>query len=408
MGARDASVLRDLSVRYLAIAGESRNQAARDLHRAVNDLAMVRPVVLVDEVPWHEFNGDGQLTLQCEDPFLREIEGWLRRSLLQYRHFRADRVAPPWVPVHKVIHATDIGIRVEETTLATDPENYIVSHEYRDQLADPADLARLHPQAIRYDEAETLRRYNRVGAILGDILPVRITGLSYAHFAPWDEIASYRGVTALLTDLVDRPEYMHALVDRLTDIRLDGLLQCEAQNLFDPDPLSLHCTPATVSDLPPRDHPRLADVWGRGTAQIFNSVSPEMHAEFDIAYMNRVLPRCGLSYYGCCEPLDRKIHIVEKIPNLRKVSVTPWADVRVAAEAIAGRFVVSAKPNPAAVATGVLDRDALRKEILGILDACSRFGCACDIVLKDISTCGGRPGVLSEWVDLVMDLVTHY
>jgi hypothetical protein len=79
-----------------------------------------------------------------------------------------------------------------------------------------------------------------------------------------------------------------------------------------------------------------------------------MHEEMDIEYQKRIMEPFGLVYYGCCEPLDRKIDIVKKLPHLRKVSVTPWADINVAAEAIGGDYVVSIKPNPANVGGGSL------------------------------------------------------
>ena len=117
------------------------------------------------------------------------------------------------------------------------------------------------------------------------------------------------------------------------------------------------------------------------------------------------MAECGLVYYGCCEPLDKKIDILEKIPNLRKVSITPWADVKVAAEAIGRKYVLSSKPNPASVAVSRLDPANLKKEITSILDACARNGCACELVLKDISTCCGRPENIFEWERIVMGLV---
>ena len=38
----------------------------------------------------------------------------------------------------------------------------------------------------------------------------------------------------------------------------------------------------------------------------------------------RRLERWGVVYYGCCEPLDRKIPLLRRIPNLRKFSMSPW------------------------------------------------------------------------------------
>ena len=80
-----------------------------------------------------------------------------------------------------------------------------------------------------------------------------------------------------------------------------------------------------------------------------------MHEEFDIEYAREYFDGFGLVYYGCCEPLDRKIDIVRKLPNLRKISITPWADVKRAAEQMGSDFVMARKPNPAMVAVPELD-----------------------------------------------------
>ena len=172
----------------------------------------------------------------------------------------------------------------------------------------------------------------------------------------------------------------------------------------------IHCTAALCSDLPGEfdgESVKRSQIWGRGMAQIFASVSKEMHEEFDIEYMKKIMEPFGLVYYGCCEPLDRKIDIVEKIPHLRKISVTPWADVDVAAEAIGNRYVLANKPNPSSVAVS-LDEDALRAEIGRTLKACKRNGCSCDIVLKDISSAGHDVRNLIRWEQIVMEMVQGY
>ena len=79
-----------------------------------------------------------------------------------------------------------------------------------------------------------------------------------------------------------------------------------------------------------------------------------------------------------------------------------------AIEAIDGRFVVSAKANPGLVASPSLDMDAIGKEIETIVDACHRYNCTCDLVLKDITTVGGRTENLIEWEQLAMKLVQKY
>ena len=368
--------------------------------------------MLIDEIPWHEMNINNELTLQCSDPYLRSVEWFFRSNIYKNKYIPADMIVTPFVPVQKVMHSSGNGISIEEEILETDKENPIVSHKFNDVLATEEDLAKLRTPVITYDKEETMRRFNQVGEILGDILPVRLSGVGYFAFGPWDEVSRYRGVTNLLMDLVERPEFMHRIMRKLTDISLSYLDQLEDLDLLDNNAYSLHCTPIHTDDLPGKgfngEKVTRKDIWGRGVAQIFGSVSKQMHDEFDITYMIEVLGRCGLVYYGCCEPLDRKIDIVSKIPNLRKISITPWADVNVAAEAIGDRYVLSSKPNPSSVAVPVLDKDNLRKEIGTILDACRRNNCSCDIVLKDISTCHNRPENIFEWEQTVMEMVRNY
>lgn len=409
----EIKALRRLAWAYMEAARADRNQERRKLHIASNDLHMIRPVVLIDELPWNEMNIGDELTLVCGDPVLRSAEQYMRRVLYKFKHLPADMIVKPYIPVHKCIAHSDIGVKVQEETIATDAENHIISHKYEDQLAEDDSVSKFRDIVVRYDKAETMRRYQLLGDAIGDIVPIKLKGIDHVSVTTWDDISRYRSVTPLLMDLIERPEFCHKLADRLTSIMESVMQQYEALELFDDDPDTLHCTPILTEALPAANGKAgnpftLKDVWGRGTAQIFASVSNSMHEEFDIDYMQRTIGRCGLSYYGCCEPLDKKIDIVEKLPNLRKVGVTPWADVNVAAEAIGKRFVVSSKPNPASVATAVLDKDALKKEITHILDACRRNGCAVDMVLKDISTCGGRPENIFEWEKTVMDLVQSY
>ena len=121
-------------------------------------------------------------------------------------------------------------------------------------------------------------------------------------------------------------------------------------------------------------------------AQIFACVSPEMHDEFDLQYTQKMFDLCGLSYYGCCEPLHTKIEKLRRFKNLRRISITAWADVDSAAEQIGKDFVLSYKPNPAFVASPTFDPEPVKAEIKKVMEACKRNGTPCEFILKDIST----------------------
>ncbi len=401
----DRDILRSLATEYALLQAESNYEARVGLHKAVNDLKPVRPVVLMSELPWHQLNIDGTLTLQCEDAYLCGIERYLRTMIFQWKHFACDMLLPPYIPVDKVVHYTGHGITADEKQIVPGDGNHIVAHEYHDQLSADGDECKLQFSTLTYDHEATMRRYQLLGDMIGDIVPLKTTGVS-GYFSMWDEISMLRGVTPLLEDLVERPEHSHRIMRRLTDIWLNWIDQVEAQNLFDPHPMYIHCTAAYSDALHAQDlsHVKASDVWGRGMAQIFASVGPAMHDEFDISYMNEILSRFGLSYYGCCEPLDNKIDILRQIKNLRKVSITPWADVDRATEVIGKDYVVASKPNPAFVAETTFDAPRVRAELQHTLDACARHGCTVEFTLKDISHCGGAQHIF-DWARVAMEVV---
>jgi len=89
---------------------------------------------------------------------------------------------------------------------------------------------------------------------------------------------------------MDKPEFVHKLIGKLTDIFIDKIRQYDELGLFDGDAYYIHCTAALTNDLnPDQSHVRAKDVWGRGLAQILASISPEMHDEFDTQYMIKAI-----------------------------------------------------------------------------------------------------------------------
>lgn len=104
---------------------------------------------------------------------------------------------------------------------------------------------------------------------------------------------------------------------------------------------------------------------------------------------------------------DRIDYLKKAYRNLRKIGVSPWADVAASAEIIGGDYVLSRKPNPAHVADRT-DPALIRKEISETVELCLRYGCPCDITLKDISTVGYRPENLILWAETASAVLDEY
>ena len=410
MLSNDIKIVKNLAGKYAEISNKDENLKKALLHRGVNDLKMERPVVLMDEIPWNELKNEAGLVLECQDERFREIENYFRQELYRYENFCCDRVFTPFFPVRKVIYSTGFGISVEESTISAD-NGVISSHRYVDKLQTEEDLEKLTVPKITYDKEKTDENFSFASGVLNNILPVKIVGIESGHgtgHRVWDDVSMLKGVTNLLIDLAERPEFMHKLAEKLTNIEIETAKQYEELGLLEYNLYYLHCTAGATNDLtPPEDHEnvKLKNIWGRGVAQIFASVSPVMHEEFEIYYAKKVLESHGLVYYGCCEPLDRKIDIVRQIKNLRKISITPWANINIAAEAIGKDYVVAVKPNPATLSLKNLDEKAVRDEITNLYNACYKNSCSFEFTLKDISSSGGNPKNLSKWAEIAMSIV---
>lgn len=404
----DKAILRDLAGRVADIAGLPVQQETIRLTRALNGLRPERPMVMVDQIPWHEMDVDGSLHLQAEDPFCRELETGLRRTLYAWDHMRADQVVEPVVDVPLIIDGLGYGLDIDEEILALDPNSEVVSHLYGDQLENEEDLEKITTPDPVADEELNNRRREIAEDIFEGLLGVRMQGWR-PKFSLWDAIVQWRGAEHVLVDLVDRPDYSHRIIARLTDAHLTMLDRLEARGLLVSHQPLIHCTGAYTDDLPADGfdptRPRAKDLWTYGMAQILGSVSPAMHKEFDLDYAVRWYERMGLVYYGCCEPLDRKLDIVTTIPNLRKVSMSPWVDVERGAEGLGSDFVFSRKPPPSLLAQTSWDPEAVEQDLRSTIAACKRSGCPLELILKDISTVNYEPQRLWEWTEIAMRVV---
>ena len=68
MNKGDVDVLRELGRQLHEIAVLPVQEEKRRLWRALNDLNMVRPLVMIDQIPWHEMDVDGSLACVVSDP----------------------------------------------------------------------------------------------------------------------------------------------------------------------------------------------------------------------------------------------------------------------------------------------------------------------------------------------------
>ncbi|OHB55530.1 MAG: hypothetical protein A2Y12_03725 [Planctomycetes bacterium GWF2_42_9] len=409
----DCTILQGLALQIARIANDPINGERAVLWRQLNDLKSVRPLVFINEIPWHEMNVDNELTIQTSHPWAQEMETWFRRTIYQWRHMPADMIVDKYISSGLVVHDTGFGICEDVDVVKTDENNDVVSRHFNRQIVEPEDIDKIKMPMITHDTDATNERYHCMGELFGNIMPVHKAGFKHIWFTPWDNIIRWWGVQEAMMDLVMRPEMVNAIVSRFVDACLCQLEQYERLNL-----LSLNNDNTRIGSggygytnlLPSHQfdarHINPADMWGCSNAQIFAGVSPEMHWEFALRHEMRWLEKWGATYYGCCEPLDIKMEILHKIPNLRKISMSPWVNIERAVKQVGESYVFSYKPNPAIFAESSWNPQQIRSDLRAFLDKST--GCHIEIVMKDISTVQYQPQRLWDWEKIVMEEVSKY
>lgn len=408
LNSNDVSVIRGLASEVAEIAALPVQETKRNLWRKLNALQPERPMVMVDQVCWSEMNVDDELTLRCEDDECRAYERQLRRTLYQWKHFPVDMVVEPFFRVPLAIQNLSLGVTAQDETVVTDPDNDVVSHYYANQFQTEEDLEQIRVPAVRHDAVESDRRLALAHELFDGLLDVLPWGAD-PYLSLWDPIASWMGMENALWALMDKPDYLHRLLARMTDAYLGMLDQLEEQGLLCGSQSLIHCTGAYTDELPAPGYdpqkPRTADLWMFGLAQMLGSVSPPMFQEFEVAYASKICERFGLVYYGCCDPLHDRMDQVRMIPNVRKVSMSPWTDQERGAAEIGDSYVFSRKPNPAFVAMTSFNAEQVRDDLVNTRDLCDQYGCPVEFILKDISTVRYEPQRLTEWATIAMQVV---
>jgi len=405
---RDKEIIHRLAAQVAEIAALPVQEQKREMWRKLNGLQPVRPMVIIDQVCWNEMNVNDELTLTCEDGECRMYEDHLRKQLYQWKHFPVDMVVEPFIRVHKAINNTGFQVAVQEEVAITDATNSVVGHAFINQFETDADLEKIKTPVVTHDAVETARRLEVAHELFDGTLEIFAQGAD-PYLSVWDPISSWMSVEDALYAMIDRPEYMLEMARRMVDGYLKMLDQLEEQGLLCHHQSTIHCTGAYTDELPAPgftpERPRTKDIWMFGLAQMFSTVSPAMFEEFEIDMCMPIFERFGLVYYGCCDPLDHKMAEVRKIPNVRKISMSPWVDEELGASEINGNYVYSRKPNPALLAWPTFLEKEVREHLQTTVDACARHGCPLELILKDISTVNYEPQRLWKWAEIAMDVV---
>ncbi|MHB0874637.1 MAG: hypothetical protein ACYC5O_01195 [Anaerolineae bacterium] len=401
--AHDVAILRSLAARIAEAAALPEQQRRRDLWYGLNALRPERPVVFCSpEGAWEEILPPSGM--QCTDPVLRSWERGLRMRLYAWEHFRDDEVLDATFHVPYVYEDSGWGLQPRKVFSDVDRGAYY----WYGPLRDEADLAKLSRPHVRVDREATGHNLERAQGIFTGLLDVSVRTSFWWSLGLIGEFAMLRGLEQVMLDMCERPRWVHEVMSFLMAGKLAWLDDLEQQGLLAPNSGNdyvgsgaygwSHELPAPGFDA---TRVRTRDMWGFAEAQEISGVSPAMHDEFVLQYQLPILERFGLNCYGCCEPLHHKFDLVMKVPRLRRVSISPWCDRAIAAEALGDKVVFSWKAHPAYLADVTFDPDAVRANVRETLTIAR--GCCVEMVLKDTHTCNGQPERFDLWTRIAME-----
>jgi hypothetical protein len=401
---RDRTILRDLAKQVAEIAALPEMEARRREWRRHNRLLPGRPMILVfPEGAWCELLPPG--ALRCEEERAQHIEWDLRHRLYTYEHFRSDNVVEAEWIVHKAIGNTGWGLepRHHDSPAARGAWAFApVIHE-------PEDMKQLRFPEVSHDEEATARNLADAQELFGGILDVKLKGIAHLSFHLMNHYTALRGLEEVMLDMCVNPGWLHDTMAFLEEGNRRIVQQYVERNLLSLNNDNTYHSSGGVGytdELPqPGFDParvRPCDMWASAESQELAQVSPKMHAEFVLPYEKRLLEPFGLNGYGCCEALTHKLEDVLTIPNIRRISISPFADVDVCAEKLQNRAIFSWKPHPSHL-VGNFDTEHLRRYIGYTLEVTR--GCALEMILKDTHTCEHRPERFDRWTQVARELV---
>ncbi len=392
---KDIEIIRQLAQSYLEICNEDIQDKRRSLWRKHNSLKMTRPLIYTRAFAWKEMP---ESQCKCENPLFREHEEKLRKKIF-WHSLDDDSIFEPWLEMGVVFKFSGWGINIAKHSTGELGGAYKTDYP----LKSLDDITKMRAPLHEIDEAETAKNLSMLQDAVGDVIMINLDRGPACRMWTGDistDLGHLRGIENIMMDMMDNPQWMHEILAFMRD----GIMQnhemaeaagdwglCAHQNQAMPYSEELR------DPVPNANGVKRSELWGYMAAQEYTLISPAMHDEFLLQYQLPILKKFGLVAYGCCEDLTRKIDMLRQIPNLRRIAVSPFADLKKCAEQIGSDYILSYRPNPAEIAE-TLNPDRVRTSIKHALEICKANGCHTDITLKDVETVQGNPDRVREWV----------
>lgn len=406
---QERTYLRELARTYIEYANKPIMEERKKIWYAHNGCRSERPVIVMEE---RTFAEDFLPKSTCTNPFAQEMEKTLLLWILNYELVGDDKVIPPFYQLPYIIDVREFGFDIRRT-YASDSHDRSIGYTEDHPIKDlERDFSILRPYDFFFDENLNRERKQIAEDVLGDIMPVEGVTISLNWFlTPSENANRLMGTAGFMMALLDYPEKVKELYRYLTDEMVRFLRWLEEKKLLTLNNEYAYAGAGSygfTTELPRSDDSsRITsrDLWGNVNSQETVSISPQTYKELVFPAYVRLAGEFGLVYYGCCEPVhDIWDDCVGTLPNLRKVSISPWCDEEIMGEKLNGSGVIySRKPKPNFIGVGELDEEEFRNHITKTLK--SARGCTLEFIYRDVYSLNGDHGKPGKAVRIIRELI---
>lgn len=406
----DRMILRELAKKQLELANEPINQERKKIWYKHNALQWDIPLVHLDA--WSLYHEIVDPKLKCEGEFARLVERELYKNFINQDWFDDDRVTPDrfgW-NYDTGFKAFDLDTKQEFVTGKQENEDSGLGMHFVPVMEDlEEEFDSLKPSTFWVDKETSRKKVDTIAEAFGDILPVYMK-MDCLYAVPTQMIVHLMGMENMMLNLAQCPDEYKAMMDRLGDDFVAYFRMLEKEKMILPTAEYEWIGQATfgyIHELPNTKEVdgrplTTKDVWGFMDSQETLCISPEMFEELIFPCYEKIGNEFGLLSYGCCEPVDRVWEsCISKFKNLRKVSISPWADEDYMGECLRGSNVIYHR-KPSATFLGVsgpLDEEAFREHIRKSLIAAR--GCKMEITQRDVYTLDHNPDKGRRFVEII-------
>lgn len=408
---QERAYLKDLAKQQKELADSSLSREQTALWYDHNELKAPRPVISVEEGHyWREIFPE----LMCTDPLAREMEFQLQNKIQRVKYIGDDRPTPGFYQIN-FTHCGPLCGLGEQMVRATQNGASDGVHGYHiiPQIeVIEEDFHKLKPTEFTDPWPELLEKKAAVEDVIGQYLPVKFWNAQNSWGpSPMRYVIAFMGMENAYIAMKEEPDWFHRLMEFITEDFIhiyryqekNGLLALN--NGYDYTGSGNWCF---SRELPRKDftgYVRTVDQWGHLNAEDASGISPADFREFILPYQLRLAREFGLVYYGCCEDVSRFWDDgIDRIPNVRKLSISPWCDEAKMGERLAGTSVIYSRKCRDVRYLGTtrdFDAEGFRANIRETVEKAR--GCKMEFIFRDIMSLKGNNEKIKEAVRIVRE-----